>query len=267
MSALAAIPVRSPLPAELAGSTTVVVGGTSGIGLAAATLLRRLGGRVVLVGRNPERLAAAVAHVREEKPAEGEPLLGEAVLGVAADGADEGALAEAFDLAGSVDHVLVTSGGLTGAGPVTEVSAGDVRAAFEERVLGAFAAARLAAARLSAGGTITLTSGTHVLRPQPGMAGPLAAVGAVETFTRALAVELAPRRLRVNAVRYGVIDTPLMRGASGLATDAAMAAAGAGTLLGRYGTAEEAAASALFLMANAYVTGQVITVDGGQSLV
>ncbi|MQY05627.1 SDR family NAD(P)-dependent oxidoreductase [Actinomadura macrotermitis] len=249
----AALPIRSPLPTGLAGASVVIVGGTSGIGLAAGALLRGIGARVVLVGRDQARLDAAVARTGAD--------------GVRADGSDEGALAAVFDHAGSVDHVLVTAGGLSGAGAVTDVSADDVRAVFDSRVWGAFAAARAAAGRLPAGGSITFSSGTYAIRPIPGMTGPLAAIGAVETFTRALAVEFAPRRLRVNAVRYGIVDTPLMRGASGLATDEAMAAAGAQTLLGRFGTAEEAAASALFLMANAYVNGQVITVDGGQSLV
>lgn len=246
------IPVRSPLPTGLAGSTVVIVGGTSGIGLAAGELLRDVGARVVLVGRDKARLDAAVEKI--------------GALGVAADGADEDALAAVFDQAGSVDHVLVTAGGISGVGPVTQVSADDVRAAFESRVWGAFAAARVASTRLPAGGSITLSSGIYTIRPVPGMTGPLSAVGAVETFTGALAVELAPRRLRVNAVRYGSFDTPLMRGASGLTTDEAMAAAGSSAPLGRYGTAHEAAASALFLMSNPYVTGQVITVDGGQSL-
>jgi NAD(P)-dependent dehydrogenase (short-subunit alcohol dehydrogenase family) len=79
-------------------------------------------------------------------------------------------------------------------------------------------------------------------------------------------VELAPARLRVNTIRFGRIDTPLLRAQPGLDSDAAVAAAGANALLGRFGTAEEAAASALFLMANNYVTGQVITVDGGETL-
>ncbi|MBB5782426.1 SDR family NAD(P)-dependent oxidoreductase [Nonomuraea jabiensis] len=257
------VPVRSPLPTGLAGSTVVLIGGTSGIGLSAGVLLGGVGARVVLVGRDQARLAAAVDRVREAAPAGGPA---DSVLGVSADGSDEDALAEVFEQAGQVDHVLVTAGGIGGAGPVTELSRDDLRSVLDARLWGAFAAARLAAARLPAGGSITFTSGTYVLRPVPGMTGPLAAVGAVETFTRALAVELAPKRLRVNAIRYGSFDTPLLRTVSGLDGDAAVAKAGEGTPLGRFGTAEEAAASALFVMANNYVTGQVITVDGGQSL-
>lgn len=84
--------------------------------------------------------------------------------------------------------------------------------------------------------------------------------------TKALAVELAPARLRVNAVRFGRIDTPRWRSRPGLDSDEAIAAAGSTAPLGRFGTAQEAAASVLFLMANNYVTGQSITVDGGETL-
>jgi NAD(P)-dependent dehydrogenase (short-subunit alcohol dehydrogenase family) len=98
------------------------------------------------------------------------------------------------------------------------------------------------------------------------MTAPLAALGAVEALTGALAVELAPRRVRVNAVRYGRVDTGLMRRATGLDTDEAVVEAGSGMPLGRFPTPEEAAATALFLMANNSVNGQVVTVDGGQSL-
>ncbi|MEV6037888.1 SDR family oxidoreductase [Nonomuraea sp. NPDC052116] len=260
---IAPVPVRSPLPTGLAGSTVVLIGGTSGIGLSAGVLLSGVGARVVLVGRDQARLAAAVDRVRDAAPADGPA---DSVLGISADGSDEDALAEIFERAGQVDHVLVTAGGLSGAGPVTELSHDDLRSALDSRLWGAVVAARLAATRLPAGGSITFTSGTYVVRPIPGMTGPLAAVGAVETFTKALAVELAPKRLRVNAIRYGTFDTPLLRTLSGLDGDDAVAKAGEGSPLGRFGTAEEAAASALFVMANNYVTGQVITVDGGQSL-
>jgi NAD(P)-dependent dehydrogenase (short-subunit alcohol dehydrogenase family) len=256
--AAAPVPVRSPLPAALAGSTAVIVGGSSGIGLAAGALLHRLGARVVLVGRAQARLDAAVDSIQEDGPE---------VLAASADGGDEPALARIFDQAGSVDHVLVTAGGLDGAGPIGTLTHEAVRSTLDARVWGALAAARAAAPHLPAGGSITLTSGIYATRPIPGMAAPLAAIGAVETLTGALAVELAPRRLRVNTVRYGSVDTPLMRGAAGITTDQAVAEAGAGMLLGRFATAEEAAATAVFLMANTYVNGQVITVDGGQSLV
>jgi NAD(P)-dependent dehydrogenase (short-subunit alcohol dehydrogenase family) len=188
------------------------------------------------------------------------------VVAVAGDGGDERTLDEAFDRAGRTDHVLVTAGGMAGAGPVSGVSRDGLGALLDTRLWPVFAAARAAAAHLPAGGSLTFSSGTLVVRPRPGMSAPLSLAGAVETLTRALAVELAPARQRVNAVRFGMIDTPLLRSIPGMDSDEGVAAAGAGMPLGRVGTAEEAAASALFLMANTYVTGQVITVDGGATL-
>ncbi|WP_301125202.1 SDR family NAD(P)-dependent oxidoreductase [Streptomyces cacaoi] len=251
-----------PLPESLAGTTVLIAGGSSGIGLAAGTLLRRVGARVVLIGRDPDRLASAAERVREAGPA-GED---DAVLGVAGDAGDERTLTDAFDAAGRVDHVYVTAGGHAAPGPLGELSDEGIRGAVAGGVGRTFAVARAAAKRLPAGGSLTLSSGVLVARPVPGLSVTLATGGAGEALTRALAVELAPARQRVNAVRYGAIDTPLMRSLPGLQTDEAVAAAGASVPLGRYGTPEEAAAAALFLMANPYITGQIITVDGGHVL-
>ncbi|MCP2335979.1 SDR family oxidoreductase [Actinomadura rupiterrae] len=255
----APVPVRSPLPESLAGSTVLIIGGSSGIGLGAARLLHGLGARVVLAGRDKARLDAAVDDLRSAG--------GDAeVLGAVADAADEDAVRAAFDLAGTVDHVLLTAGGLTGAGPIETVTADAARLAYEQRVWGALITARIAAERLPAGGSVTLTSGVLVTRPRPGVAGAIGVAGGVETLVGALAVELAPRRVRVNAVRYGQFDTPLFRGAGNLPTDDAVAAAGTSAPLGRFGTAEEAGAVPVVLMANPYLNGQIFTADGGQSL-
>ncbi|NUP83513.1 MAG: SDR family oxidoreductase, partial [Nonomuraea sp.] len=167
--------------------------------------------------------------------------------------------------AGRVDHVLVTAGGFAG-GAFLDTPVDELRQAVDARFWGAYGAARAAARVMEPGGSITFSSGLYLQRPIPGAAAAIAILGAVEGLTRTLAVELAPRRLRVNAVRYGIVDTPLSRGTMGLDGDEAVAAAGLSSPLGRFGTAQEAASASLFLMANNFVTGTVLTVDGGQSL-
>jgi NAD(P)-dependent dehydrogenase (short-subunit alcohol dehydrogenase family) len=248
-----------PLPGSLTDARVLVIGGSQGIGQAAGELLAGLGAQVILAARDAGRLGSAARAISDAG--------GGSVETEVVDVADPDSVEALFAATGAVDHVFAPASGFAAA-PISAISAPEHDANLVTRLLGGHYIARSATPRLPAGGSITFTSGIFVTRPMAGVALGAASLGAIEAYTRALALELAP--LRVNTVRPGETDTPFFRGLIGAepgpAGDAAAAAAGATIPLGRVGTAREVAAAALFLMANTYVTGTVVTVDGGRSL-
>ncbi len=176
----------------------------------------------------------------------------------------EASVAEALDRIGELDHLVYTAGDGVAPRPLTEVPAEEARQLFEVRFWGAVTAVRHAAPRIRPGGSIVLTSGTIGVRPSPGAALAAGSAAAIEGLTRGLAVELAP--VRVNAVRPGAIRTPLWDPVPEERRTALFAALAERTLAKTVGEPEQIAAAHLYLMDNRFVTGTVLTVDGGAVL-
>lgn len=227
----------------------VVIGGSSGMGLATARAAAQDGATVTVVSSRPERVDAAVAALPERCD------------GAVLDVRDEDAVAGFFERVGELDHLVFSAGDAFTPRPLTEISPAEARAVLEVRFWGAVAVIRSAAPRIRTSGSIALTTGTAGQRPVPGAALAAAGAGAAEGLVRGLAAELAP--VRVNAVRPGAIRTPLWEGIPEPQRQAAFARLAQRTLLGTIGEPEEIALAHLYLMQNHYVTGTVLTVDGG----
>jgi NAD(P)-dependent dehydrogenase (short-subunit alcohol dehydrogenase family) len=232
----------------LAGKTIVILGGSSGIGLATARGLKAEGANVVITGRSPDRLKAAQSE------------LGGDIRTVPLDVQDEPGTSALFAELDHVDHVFITAGEIV-FDPQLKGGAAATRPALDTRFWGAYNAARFAASKIRDGGSITFMSGTAAIRPLPGAAVGTASCAAVEGLARALAVELKP--IRVNVIQPGLVDTPFLDLFGQERRDAVIAEYSKRILVGRPGTAEEIADAVLFLMKNAFVTGITLTVDGG----
>jgi NAD(P)-dependent dehydrogenase (short-subunit alcohol dehydrogenase family) len=170
----------------LAGKKVVVVGGSSGIGLATAELAGKQGAHVIIASRNAERLDAVAERLN--------------AIAIPVDVTEDRSVANLFRNCGPVDHVVVTAAQLR-TGPFKTVSMDDVRATMEGKFWGAWRVAR--EANIRPGGSLTLVSGFLSIRPRPNSAIISVANGALESLARALALELAP--VRVNAVSPGII--------------------------------------------------------------
>jgi NAD(P)-dependent dehydrogenase (short-subunit alcohol dehydrogenase family) len=234
------------------GTTVVVIGGSSGIGLATARAALDEGADVVITGRSTERLDAA-ARVLEGR-----------ARTAALDSADEVATRALFESLDVVHHIFVSAGAV-GPGALT-ADTEQLRPLLETRVWGSVFAAKYGAPLMSAGGSITFCSGVSSIRPRPGGSSvSSASAAAVEALARSLALELAP--IRVNVVVPGLVDTPLVSGMFGDRHADAMQAVGKTLPVGRVGQPEDIADAVLFLMGNGYVTGTTLIIDGGRLLV
>ena len=233
-------------------ATVIILGGSSGIGLATAQAAQSAGAKVVITGRDAARLENARVALGGHADAR--------VL----DAADETGTRDLFAGLPAIDHVFITAGQLVLDAKLAPATA-SLHPALDTRFWGALYAAKYAAPKIRPGGSITFMSGTASRRPLPGAAVATASCGAIDAFARALALDLAP--IRVNTIQPGYIDTPLFDGIFGDQRDEILAAAGAKLPVGRVGRPDEIAQAVLFLMQNGYVTGINLVVDGGGLLV
>jgi NAD(P)-dependent dehydrogenase (short-subunit alcohol dehydrogenase family) len=228
----------------LRGKTVVVVGGSSGIGLATAELARREGAEVVIASRNKDRLTPAADRI--------------GARAIVVDVTDDDSVAALFRACGPVDHVVVTAAQLR-TGPVKTVPMADVRATMEGKFWGAWRVAR--EAQINAGGSLTLVTGLLSVRPRMNSAIIAAANGALESLARSLALELTP--VRVNAVSPGIIDTPIRAAMPEEARRDMLAKTAAALPVGRVGVGEDIARQILAFMTIGFATGSIVYVDGG----
>jgi NAD(P)-dependent dehydrogenase (short-subunit alcohol dehydrogenase family) len=228
----------------LAGKKVVVVGGSSGIGLATAELAKAQGAEVIIASRSADKVKAAAAKVGG--------------TGIVCDVTNDDSVVNLFKATGAVDHVVVSAAQLK-SGPFKTVSMEDVRSTLEGKFWGAWRVAR--AAEIKAGGSLTLVSGFLSIRPRPNSAIVGASNGALESLARALALELAP--VRVNCVSPGIIDTPIRAGMPEAARKDMLAKIAGSLPVGRVGLGDDIAVQILAFMANGFATGAIVYVDGG----
>jgi NAD(P)-dependent dehydrogenase (short-subunit alcohol dehydrogenase family) len=231
----------------------LVLGGSSGIGLAVAQQAAAQGAQVVIASSNADRVQEAVQTV--DGAAEGRIV----------DLFSESSIQDFFAELGDIDHLVFTAGDTLQLGEIAATNLDQARRAFDLRYWAALAAVKYGSPHVRPGGSIVLTTGVAGRRPHKGWALGASVTSAVEGLTRALAVELAP--LRVNAVSPGVVRTSLWKNMTEEERDAMYENVGKNLLVGRVGEVEDIAHAYLYLMQESYSTGQIVVVDGGATLI
>ena len=244
------------------GRAVILTGCAANIGRATALLFAEEGARLHLLDLDPAGADTAAEVTRRG---------GEAAFEVAdvSSGADwERAVAAAKERLGAID-VVVNNAGVQRAGKVTDFAEEDWDALMGVNPRSCFLAAKHVVPVMEAagGGVLVNVASLAALHGGPGLTGYAASKGAIVAFTKALAAEVAPLGIRVNALCPGIIETPMLRQFADSRPDpaAAWAEYSAAQPMGRLGTAEECADAALWLVSDeaSFITGVALPVDGG----
>lgn len=236
---------------DLSRKRAIVLGGTSGIGLAVTCQLERAGATVIAGSRSQSN----IDHARS--------VTGDGVSFQAIDVLDRAALAALFEEQEGFDVLVnAATGGERASGPFLQMDLDGFQGSFR-KLWGYTNSVRLGTSHMALEGAITLVSGYPARKSNPGSSAISTVGNAVEGFVRAIAPEIAPRR--INVVAPGIIDTPMFA-AQGEARGQFLANATRNMLIKRAGTADEVASAILLTLTNDYMTGATIDVDGGALL-
>jgi NAD(P)-dependent dehydrogenase (short-subunit alcohol dehydrogenase family) len=241
---------------KIGNDKVLIVGGSSGMGLALAKRCLDVGSKVTIVGRSEDKLRRA----REEL---GKP---ESLDTIAVDIAQEAQVTDLFKRIGRLDHIVSTAADIEGAYellPALQLEA--AQRVVDSKFYGPLLLAKHGSPLLSAVGSITFVSGIAAYRPSARGSVVAAVNAALEGLVRALAVELAP--IRVNAVSPGWVNTPIWRFVAGDKKDDTLSAMAKRLPVGRVGEPDDIADAIGFLMGNTFTTGTILHVEGGHRLV
>lgn len=236
---------------SLKGKKILIIGGSSGIGLAIAKQSLECGAQVTIASRSKDKLDKANNE------------LNNAAQTHVVDLTDDASIQSLFDTVGSIDHLQIT-GSEVSFGELDTLSIDDARRSFDSKFWGAYTAVKIGHHQISKKGSITLFSGAASQKPNKSSVALTSLNSAVEGLGRALSIALAP--VRVNVISPGITMTPLFEAMGQQVIDQVLDTYSPSLLVKRYATADEVAKTAIYLMNNDYATGNVEMISGGLSV-